>query len=207
MAETVVNYYRILGVERNASEQEIKKAYRQKILHFHPDHNKAADANQRTLEIIEAYEVLKDKNRRQAYDRVLDANKRATQGERESFRRAQQSAKHTAQSQADWSLDDILANIFEAVQNTAKTVISGDAQDVTIFDYLRSGMTGIFLVIAVVLSFTGIATLPAIAFIWLIIRGVSKGDQSIGLGRFVISTLGVGFGILFLLFVLFMSMI
>lgn len=207
MANTIINYYKILGVSKSASEQEIKKAFRQKILHFHPDHNKAPDANQRTQLIIEAYEVLKDKNRREAYNRVLETNQKATQEERNSFRRAQQSAQKTAQTQASWSLEDILVNLMEAVQNTAKTVITGDAKDVTLFDYFRSGMTGIFLVIAVVLSFTGVATLPAIGFIWLLIRGISKGNQSIGLGRFVGSTLGVGLGILLLFWVFLMSII
>lgn len=64
------DYYEILGVGREASEEEIKKAYRQLALKFHPDRNPGdKNAAERFKEATEAYEVLRDPERRSQYDR------------------------------------------------------------------------------------------------------------------------------------------
>lgn len=62
-------YYKILGVERNATEDQIKKGYRKMALKFHPDKNKDPGAEEKFKEIAEAYEVLSDKDKRVTYDR------------------------------------------------------------------------------------------------------------------------------------------
>lgn len=72
------DYYKILGVERDASEADIKKAYRRLARKYHPDVSKEKDAEQRFKEIGEAYEVLKDSQKRQSYDQ-LGANWQAGQ--------------------------------------------------------------------------------------------------------------------------------
>jgi curved DNA-binding protein len=64
------DYYKVLGVERTASDDEIKKAFRRLARVHHPDLNKAADAPVRMQELNEAYEVLRDKDKRAAYDHV-----------------------------------------------------------------------------------------------------------------------------------------
>jgi curved DNA-binding protein len=62
------DYYKTLGLERDASEQDIKKAYRKLARKHHPDLSKATDAHEKMLEINEANDVLSNKERRLAYD-------------------------------------------------------------------------------------------------------------------------------------------
>ena len=72
------DYYKILGIERNAQEAEIKKAYRRLARKYHPDVSKETNAEEKFKEVGEAYEVLKDSEKRQAYDQ-LGANWKAGQ--------------------------------------------------------------------------------------------------------------------------------
>jgi molecular chaperone DnaJ len=62
------DYYEVLGVSKNASKDEIKDAYRKLAMQYHPDRNKAPDAEERFKEISEAYAALSDDEKRQQYD-------------------------------------------------------------------------------------------------------------------------------------------
>lgn len=65
------NYYEILGVDENADLDTIKKAYRKLVRKYHPDVSKEPDAVQKTAEVNEAYETLKDTQKRTEYDEML----------------------------------------------------------------------------------------------------------------------------------------
>lgn len=65
------NYYQILGVDHNASAEEIKKAYRNLALKWHPDKNKSLQASAKFKEISEAYQVLSKQNKRMEYDNCI----------------------------------------------------------------------------------------------------------------------------------------
>ncbi|HUV42759.1 MAG TPA: DnaJ C-terminal domain-containing protein [Patescibacteria group bacterium] len=62
------DYYDILDVSKNASKDEIRKAYRKKALEWHPDRNKSSSANEKFKEINEAYEILSDPKKKETYD-------------------------------------------------------------------------------------------------------------------------------------------
>jgi molecular chaperone DnaJ len=62
------DYYEVLGVQKNSSKDEIKDAYRKLAMQYHPDRNKAPEAEEKFKEISEAYAVLSDDQKRQKYD-------------------------------------------------------------------------------------------------------------------------------------------
>ncbi len=72
------DYYKTLGVDRDTKQEEIKRAYRKLARKYHPDVSKEVDAEARFKEVREAYEVLKDPEKRAAYDQ-LGANWKAGQ--------------------------------------------------------------------------------------------------------------------------------
>ncbi len=74
------DYYEVLGVNRSASAEEIRKAYRRLARKFHPDVNKSPEAATRFAEMQDAYEVLSDAQKRKAYDRFGHAGVGVGQG-------------------------------------------------------------------------------------------------------------------------------
>lgn len=65
---SMTDYYKILEINKDASSDEIKKAYRKLALKYHPDHNKNPDASEKFKSINEAYEILSDQEKRKIYD-------------------------------------------------------------------------------------------------------------------------------------------
>ncbi len=107
-----IDYYEVLGVARDATQDEIKKAYRKLAHQYHPDVSKEAGAEQKFKEVAEAYSTLKDAEKRAAYD----ALGRHPQGE--DFVPPHQWQQHYHEESADFSdvdLADLLA-AFAAAQ-------------------------------------------------------------------------------------------
>ncbi|HET7457023.1 MAG TPA: molecular chaperone DnaJ [Gemmatimonadaceae bacterium] len=77
----MADFYSVLGVERTASDDDIKKAYRKLAMQYHPDRNGGSkDAEEKFKAITEAYDVLRDANKRAAYDRYGEAGLRGAAG-------------------------------------------------------------------------------------------------------------------------------
>jgi len=74
------DYYEVLGVPRNADQDQIKSAFRRSARQYHPDVNDSPDAEERFKELNEAYAVLSDQQRRSAYDRFGHAGVRGAGG-------------------------------------------------------------------------------------------------------------------------------
>jgi curved DNA-binding protein len=74
------DYYATLGIERGASDEEVRKAYRKLARKYHPDVSKEADAQTRMRDINEANDVLRDKEKRAAYDALADGVARGGSG-------------------------------------------------------------------------------------------------------------------------------
>ena len=66
------DYYKVLGVAKDATEEQIKKAYRKMALKYHPDKNKSPGAEEKFKEVAEAYEVLSDPKKKEVYDKYGD---------------------------------------------------------------------------------------------------------------------------------------
>jgi len=84
------DYYKVLGVKRNAKSGDIKRAYRKLSLKYHPDKNSSPDAADKFAEIGTAYEVLSDEEKRSLYDRggeeaVKQQEQRANQPQHDPF--------------------------------------------------------------------------------------------------------------------------
>lgn len=85
---TTRDYYEILGVSKDATEAEIKKAYRKLAMKYHPDKNKEEDAEEKFKEISEAYAVLSDADKREQYDRFGHAGIDSRYSQEDIFRNA-----------------------------------------------------------------------------------------------------------------------
>src|SRR4026207_32435 len=70
----MADFYNTLGVQKTASDDDIKKAYRKLAMTYHPDRNNGSrEAEEKFKQITEAYDVLRDPNKRAAYDRYGEA--------------------------------------------------------------------------------------------------------------------------------------
>ncbi|CAH2108035.1 unnamed protein product [Euphydryas editha] len=118
-ALTDVTYYEILGISKDASTQEIKQAYKKLAVKLHPDKNSNKDQQKRFLEITEAYETLKDPQKRQNYDLY---------GSQQSYTR-----KYDHQSQSEYN--NLYYNGLYHQDSFVKTLTSR-----SFYSYLNDGL-------------------------------------------------------------------
>ncbi len=104
------DYYEVLGVTKTSTPDEIKKAYRKMAKMYHPDVNKATDAEAKFKEVNEAYENLSDPDKKAAYDRYghnAGQYQQQQQAYQQYYGRTNQSAQYT-------DINDFFEQIFRA---------------------------------------------------------------------------------------------
>lgn len=130
------DYYKIMGVAENADTDAIRKAYRKLARKYHPDVSKEADAEQHFKEVGEAYEVLKDKDKRTEYDQLRKLGARGHDG---NFRPPPgwQARNGGQQTSADGDFSDFFSSIFggfggaqQAGHRTARQTFRRRGEDV-----------------------------------------------------------------------------
>lgn len=100
------DYYAVMGLSRNASDKDIKAAYRKLARKYHPDVNKAPDSEEKFKELGQAYEVLKDPEKRKAYDQF------GPHWQQQQQQYQQQGYQHSPNEQGVPLDEDFLASLF-----------------------------------------------------------------------------------------------
>ncbi|MGD2201001.1 MAG: molecular chaperone DnaJ [Candidatus Bathyarchaeota archaeon] len=103
------DYYEVLGVERNSSQDDIKRAFRKLAFKYHPDRNKEEDAEERFKEISEAYAILSDPQKRQQYDAFGHDGIRGRYSTEDIFRGAN---FRDVFSEFGFNVEDLFSRIF-----------------------------------------------------------------------------------------------
>lgn len=108
------DYYKILDLRRNATDTDIKKAYRNLAMKWHPDINNSPSAHSKFIEINEAYEILISSLKRKEYDKILserDQNETST-----TFRTWQKEAQEKAKSYAQMNNEEFNNKILKEIR-------------------------------------------------------------------------------------------
>lgn len=131
------DYYKLLGLDRKATQQEIKKAFRRLAREYHPDVNKERDAKERFKDIAEAYEVLGDPERRRQYDQGhIDQSWFTSTSfdnirdifERTAARQNPSAGSTSSTSKNKFNFGDFLNNIVDSVGSTVNSTVNSASQ-------------------------------------------------------------------------------
>lgn len=127
------NYYDILNIKRTATEKEIKGAYRQAVLFWHPDKNNSPNAHDKFIEINEAYNILIDVEKRKTYDYLYDLSQSSTEiiTKNEDYKTKSKSyeewiseARIKAEKLSTLSIDDVLTDAFHFIDRYGCLIIT-----------------------------------------------------------------------------------
>ena len=128
--QTTKDLYKVLGISREASQDDIRKAHRNLVRQYHPDANpKDPTADERFKEVQHAYEVLSNEKKRQEYDKQPYTSSRAGRSGRPGTRRAAQRTKTETTSAVD--LSDLLSKLKDVFENARSGSTSATDEDVS----------------------------------------------------------------------------
>lgn len=143
MVSTVTNqdYYKVLGIEKNATADDIKRAYRKLAMKYHPDVNKEKDAEAMMKQVNVAYETLSDPKKREMYDRF------GTQATQQQYQ--QQNRQAGPYGQTFYSFDDLLRAMFEQQQQQQRSRQYYGQQPPRKSSFFQSVVSFLFLMLAI----------------------------------------------------------
>ncbi|SHI07641.1 DnaJ domain-containing protein [Clostridium grantii] len=185
------DYYFILGVAEDATEEEIKSSFRKLVKIWHPDICKRADAKERFLEIGEAYEILNDPIKRKEYDRYKDGynNSYSYEGSSntEDFYKNERYAREKAKQYANISVEELLQSIIGGIvdltYDATKYALMGKRKELqlTFWGKFGIGLKGLVLIISFALVFTGIGAVVSIPIGVITVKSLYKDNKFIGI--------------------------
>ena len=122
------DFYRILGLNRNCSTQDIKSAYRRLAQEWHPDKNKSSNAHEKFIEIHEAYEFLSNPDKRKFYDSLhntetkkdIVASPKSTQQQRQTYEKFEKEAHMKAEYYSRVSFDKYFTDFLSGIDKVQR---------------------------------------------------------------------------------------
>lgn len=115
------DYYTILGISFGANSNDIKKAYRQLALKYHPDKNKEPDAAEKFIAIHEAYEILYNEQKRAYYDSIFIRHKTTGYNENNEFKNWTEEAQNHGQEYSQMPYDFFIVKVFNTLHKAHQT--------------------------------------------------------------------------------------
>ncbi len=106
-----INYYKLLNVDPKADLDTIKKAFRTEIAKYHPDKDSSAEAAERFNQLVEAFDILSDKEKRRTYDKMLNTETGLVtmpQQKEKEYKEWKKEAKKKSKTYRDTTLEDLL---------------------------------------------------------------------------------------------------
>jgi DnaJ-domain-containing protein 1 len=168
----VKTYYDTLEISQNASINEIKKAYKKLALKYHPDVNKATDANEKFIEINEAYEFLSDTNKRKIYDDLISSNNQNQENVNQEFEKWKKQAKEKAEKYSKTEYNNFKENIIDKITEVYKTTKKGAKFGCGIYfglSFIGASILGIYKYIEYIIQlFNGEKDFSIFKILWII---------------------------------------
>ena len=128
------DYYAVLGVSRDATDDEIRKTYRQLARKYHPDLNKERDAEEHFKRLGEAYEVLSDSKKRAAYDKYGDMWKHADELDAAGQRQRAYASASPEGGDVEFDLNDLFSGMFRGRSRGRSRGFAGGLHDMGGFE-------------------------------------------------------------------------
>ncbi|MDR5658459.1 DnaJ domain-containing protein [Serpentinicella sp. ANB-PHB4] len=182
------DYYKILEIKQDATEADIKKAYRQLAKMWHPDVNKPPGAQGKFVEISEAYEILSNPKSRAQYDQIKRNNSYEKAHHDFDFSKQQQQARERGEYYSSISLEDLFKKVFKTTIEVGKATLFGENaynSNITLKDLLILGVKGWFGIVLLILTFTAVLapiTIPLLIKVVLIDKNMIVGFKNIFIG-------------------------
>ena len=133
----MTNYYHLLNVDLKADLNTIKKAFRREVAIYHPDNNKSPEARERFEQLVEAFDILSNEEKREVYDQMLQfeaTNKPVIIEKKEQYEDWKKESKKKSKKWEDFGIEELLLlDIFVLDGGFLDSIFSADLLD-DIFD-------------------------------------------------------------------------